>query len=101
MLVFCAPFYNFLDQVRQRTVHSIKSDTPLVDATIMFMREFKVLVSAESMGDLRKTLKPEQVEQFGEPVIPDYVYDAIQKLSVFQNMRVSHSDSALVGLYTD
>ena len=77
--------------MRQRTVHSIKSDIPLVDATIMFMREFQVLVSAESMGVLRKTLKPEQVEQFGEPVTPDYVYDAIQKLSLFQNMRVSYA----------
>ncbi|KAK5131271.1 hypothetical protein LTR08_001176 [Meristemomyces frigidus] len=94
VLVFCAPFYNFLDQVRQRTVHSIKSDTPLVDATIMFMREFKVLVGAESMGVLRKTLKPAQVEQFGDPVAPDYVYDAIQMLSPFQNMRRGHQQDA-------
>ncbi|KAK5113136.1 hypothetical protein LTR85_010954 [Meristemomyces frigidus] len=94
VLVFCAPFYNFLEQVRQRTVHSLKSETPLIDATIMFMREFKVLGSADSVDGLRRMLKPEQLEQFGEPVTPDYVYDAIQKLSRFQNMRRGHQQDA-------
>lgn len=32
VLVFCAPFYNFLDQVSKRAVHSFKSDTPLIEA---------------------------------------------------------------------
>ena len=89
VLVFCAPFYDFLDQVRQRTVHSMKSDTPLVDAMIMFMREFKVLASAESVDVLRRSLRPEQLEQFADPVTPEYVYDAIRKLPRFQSMRVS------------
>lgn len=32
VLVFCVPFYDFLDQVGKRAVHSFKSETPLVDA---------------------------------------------------------------------
>ena len=32
ILVFCVPFYNFLDQVGKQAAHSFKSDTPLVDA---------------------------------------------------------------------
>jgi ubiquitin carboxyl-terminal hydrolase 10 len=32
ILVYCMPFYNFLDQVSKRAAHSFKSDTPLVDA---------------------------------------------------------------------
>ena len=67
----------------------MKSDTPLVDAMIMFMREFKVLVSAESVEFMRRSLKPELLEQYGEPVTPEYVYDAIRKLPRFQGMRVS------------
>ncbi|KAI7479706.1 cysteine proteinase [Hortaea werneckii] len=94
VLVFCAPFYVFLDQVRQRTVHSMKSETPLVDAMIMFMREFKVLGSAESLGVLRKTLNQQQLEQYGEPIIPEYVYDAIRKLPRFQSMRRGHQQDA-------
>ncbi|TKA58586.1 hypothetical protein B0A55_12806 [Friedmanniomyces simplex] len=94
VLVFCAPFYGFLDQVRQRTVHSMKSDTPLVDAMIMFMREFKVLLSAESVDVLRRMLKPEILEQYGEPVTPEYVYDAIRNLPRFQSMRRGHQQDA-------
>lgn len=89
VLVFCPPFYSFLDQVRQRTFHSLKSDTPLVDAMIMFMREFKVLASAASEDVLRTTLKPEQLEQYGDSVTPDYVYEVIRKLPRFAGMRVS------------
>lgn len=69
----------------------MKSETPLIDATIMFMREFKILASAESMDGLRRMLKPEQLEQFGDPITPDFVYDAMQKLSSFQNMRVGYA----------
>lgn len=87
--MFCSPFYSFLDQVRQRTIHSMKSDTPLVDAMIMFMREFKVVASAESVEMVRSLVRQEQVEQYGEPVTPEYVYDAIRKLPRFQTMRVS------------
>ena len=74
----------------------MKSDTPLVDALIMFMREFKVLASAESADILRKMLKQEQLEQYGEPVTPDYVYNAIQKLPRFQSMRVRRTSNSVV-----
>lgn len=32
VLVFCIPFYDFLDQVGKRSAYSFKSDTPLLDA---------------------------------------------------------------------
>lgn len=67
----------------------MKSDTPLVDAMIMFMREFKVLNSAESAESLRAMLKQEQLEIYGESVTPEYVYDVIRKLPRFAGMRVS------------
>lgn len=67
----------------------MKSATPLVDAMIMFMREFKVLASADSATALRSLLTQQQLEQYGEPVTPQYVYDAIAKLERFNGMRVS------------
>ena len=67
----------------------MKSDTPLVDAMIMFMREFKVLARGESVDMLRMQLPQSQLEQYGEPVTPEYVYDAIRKLDRFASMRVS------------
>ena len=67
----------------------MKSETPLVDAMIMFMREFKVLAAADSVDVLRMLLTQQQLEQYGEPVTPQYVYDAIAKLERFNSMRVS------------
>ena len=67
----------------------MKSNTPLVDAMIMFMREFKVLASADSANLLRTLLTQQQLEQYGDPVTPQYVYDAIAKLDRFNSMRVS------------
>ncbi|QSZ36879.1 hypothetical protein DSL72_006762 [Monilinia vaccinii-corymbosi] len=32
VLVFCTPFYDFLDQVSKKAAHSFKSETPLIDA---------------------------------------------------------------------
>lgn len=72
----------------------MKSDTPLVDAMIMFMREFKVLAGAESADVLRKMLKQDQLEVYGDPVTPEYVYDVIRKLPRFASMRRGHQQDA-------
>lgn len=32
VLVFCAPFYDFLEQVSKKAAHSFKNETPLIDA---------------------------------------------------------------------
>jgi len=32
VLVFCTPFYDFLDQASKKAAHSFKSETPLIDA---------------------------------------------------------------------
>lgn len=67
----------------------MKIDTPLVDALILFMREFSVLASAESVEHLRVLLSQQQLEQYGDSFTPEYVYDAIRKLDRFSSMRVS------------
>jgi len=32
VLIFCIPFFDFLDQVSKKAAHSFKSETPLIDA---------------------------------------------------------------------
>lgn len=56
------------------------------------MREFKVIDSATSAEQLRKRLKSEEFEKFGEPFTPEFVYDAIRTLPRFASMRVSLED---------
>lgn len=53
------------------------------------MREYHVIDSAVSVEKLRMRLKSEELEQFGEPFTPEFVYDAIRKLPRFASMRVS------------
>ncbi len=54
------------------------------------MREFKVIDSAVSVDQLRRRLKTEELEQYGEPFTPEFVYDAIKRLPRFSSMRVSN-----------
>lgn len=94
VLIFCVPFFDFLDQVSKKAVHSFKSETPLLDAMIMFMREFKVIDSAVSVEQLRRRLKNEELEQYGEQFTPEFVYDAIRNLPRFSSMRRGHQQDA-------
>ncbi|KAI1081377.1 cysteine proteinase [Whalleya microplaca] len=94
VLIFCIPFYDFLDQVSKKAAHSFKSETPLIDAMIMFMREYKVIDSAASIDQLRRRLKSEELEQYGDPFTPEFVYDAIRKLPRFASMRRGHQQDA-------
>lgn len=94
VLMFCIPFYDFLSQVSKRAAHSFKSETPLVDAMIMFMHEYKVIKSAPTVENLRRALKSDELERYGEPFTPDFVYEAIRKLTRFASMRRGHQQDA-------
>lgn len=56
---------------------------------ILFIREFPVIDSAVSVEKLRMRLKSNELEQFGEAFIPDFVYEVIRRLPRFASMRVS------------
>ena len=55
---------------------------------IMFMREFKIIDSAETAEKLRMRLKDQELEQYGDSLTPEYVYDVIKQLPRFSSMRV-------------
>lgn len=52
------------------------------------MRDFKIIDSAISVDQLRRRLKSEELEQYGEPFTPEFIYEAIRKLPRFSSMRV-------------
>ena len=52
------------------------------------MQEFKVIDAAVSVDQLRMRLKDNELEQYGEPFTPDFVYEVIQRLPRFSSMRV-------------
>lgn len=94
ILVSCVPFYQFLDHVGRRAVHSFKSDVPLIDALIMFMREFRAIDAATSEEQLKMRLKPTELEQYGESFVPEFVYDMFRQLPRFRDMRRGHQQDA-------
>jgi hypothetical protein len=53
------------------------------------MQDFKVIDSAVSVEKLRLRLKDSELEQYGDPLTPEYVYEVIKRLPRFDNMKVS------------
>jgi len=55
---------------------------------VMFLREYKIIDSAVSVDKLRRRLKNEELEQYGDAFTPEFVYDAIKQLPRFASMQV-------------
>ncbi|KAJ5745246.1 hypothetical protein N7520_010428 [Penicillium odoratum] len=94
ILVSCVPFHQFLDYVGRRSAHSFHSDVPMIDALIMFMREFRVIDAATSEEQLRMRLKPNELEKYGDAFVPEFVYEMIRQLPRFRDMRRGHQQDA-------
>jgi len=54
------------------------------------MGDFKVIHSATTVDQLKRRLKSEDLEKYGEAFTPEFVYDAIRNLPRFAEMKVSN-----------
>lgn len=98
VLMYCPPFWNlfyelgrFLDGSSENGVSTSK--TPLVDATIRFLREFipKQKAALEGKGkavERAYNAYREEEEDIMDSFIPSYVYDALKEKKRFDHMRV-------------
>ncbi|KAF8923356.1 hypothetical protein BGZ58_003043 [Dissophora ornata] len=68
----------FINAIGKHVAHKFKSTTPLVDSLIMFFNEFNV--SKKDQAD------------YGQPFVPEYVYDALRGLKSFNYMRGRQED---------
>jgi ubiquitin carboxyl-terminal hydrolase 10 len=59
----------------------------------MFLREFPIIDSAPSVEKLRLRLKEGELEQYGDPFTPDFVYDVMKRLPRFVTMQVRFTSS--------
>lgn len=53
------------------------------------MHDYKIIKSASTVDQLQRLLKNEDLELYGEPFTPEFVYEAIRQLPRFASMRVS------------
>jgi ubiquitin carboxyl-terminal hydrolase 10 len=54
----------------------------------MFLKEFRVIDAARSEEQLRLRLKHNELEEYGEAFIPEFVYQVIRQHPRFRDMRV-------------
>ncbi|POS71757.1 ubiquitin carboxyl-terminal hydrolase [Diaporthe helianthi] len=92
LLLFCTPFYNFLDQIRKNVVHSFKSSskTPLIDAMIGFISDFRSISAADTPDQLQRKLKPEDHHLLGKAFAPNSVYKVVRELDRFNTPGSQH-----------
>ena len=65
---------------------------------ILFIREFPIIDAATTVEQLRMRLKDNELEEYGESFTPEFVYDAIRRLSRFSSMRVGPFKLSKAGL---
>ena len=80
--MFCSPFYHLLNHL-SRSARNLKNDTPLIEAMIMFMREFRVITA-----DSQSKIKSDDLEALGDPFAPEHFYETIRRLNRFSHMKV-------------
>ncbi|OZJ06326.1 hypothetical protein BZG36_00705 [Bifiguratus adelaidae] len=78
-LSHCAPFYNLIKTVSDKVPHNFKSRTPVLDAMIEFLQEIRPAVKNSE-------------EEFGDPLLPEYVYDALRGQKRFDSMKGRQED---------
>ncbi|KAJ2744746.1 hypothetical protein GGI20_002715 [Coemansia sp. BCRC 34301] len=82
-LLYCAPFYNLLWGVKASVAFSFKATTPLLEALIQYVQEFKH----------DKTPLDQMITSLDEPFVPENVYEALRKKNVFQTLRGQQEDA--------
>ncbi|KZT23995.1 cysteine proteinase [Neolentinus lepideus HHB14362 ss-1] len=115
VLVYCPPFHRLFTELGKYlplpaplpslngTTESSNAGTPLVDATIRFLKEFAV---EEAEGKGKGRTREEEGDADGDAAdwfVPGYVYDAMKEKKRFENMRGGHQEDAeeFFGFYLD
>lgn len=112
VLVYCPPFWRLFHELgrvmgKSETVTDGEaSQTPLVDATIRFLREFipnKKGMVPEGKGKAVDRTVYGEGEDIMESFIPAYVYNALKEKKRFDHMRGGHQEDAeeFLGFYLD
>jgi ubiquitin carboxyl-terminal hydrolase 10 len=111
ILVYCPPFWRFFTDLGRLLEPTEESKTPLVEATIRFVREFapkeRAPIEGKGKGVERygsNGLVHEEVdEDIMDSFMPTYVHDALKEKKRFDHMRGGHQEDAeeFLGFYLD
>ncbi|PWN17999.1 cysteine proteinase, partial [Microstroma glucosiphilum] len=101
VLVFCAPFYNLFTKVGDEISADFANATPLMEAVVHFLREFHLAERPRGGRTGASELAPNP--QLSEPLVPEYVYEAMKLNKRFDLMRRGHQEDAeeFLGFFLD
>lgn len=109
--MYCPPFWRFFTDLGRFLEPTEDSKTPLVDATIRFVREFapkeRAPVEGKGKGVERYgsngLVREEVDEDIIDSFMPTYVHDALKEKKRFDHMRGGHQEDAeeFLGFYLD
>ncbi|CAO1628969.1 unnamed protein product [Parajaminaea phylloscopi] len=102
VLIFCGPFYNLFDTVGKELDADLTNTTPLMEAVVHFLREFRLTRTATS-SEGRGQPPPLGTADMSDPFVPEYVYDAMRLNKRFDSMRRGHQEDAeeFLGFFLD
>ncbi|KAF8548451.1 cysteine proteinase [Imleria badia] len=109
VLMYCPPFWRLFHDLGKflDTPTDGDSKTPLVVATVKFLKEFipkmKPAPEGKGKGVDRTNGYSDDEDNFADSLIPTYVYDALKEKKRFDHMRGGHQEDAeeFLGFYLD
>ncbi|KAM5538092.1 hypothetical protein V8D89_008289 [Ganoderma adspersum] len=112
ILIYCPPFHRFFSELKKHLAGPVVGSqregtkaTPLVDATIQFLKEFVPDPPANTNTNSKSKGKEREDDIFDEldSFIPTYVYDAMKEKKRFANMIGGHQEDAeeFLGFFLD
>lgn len=102
-LIHCTPFNQLLDYVGKNSIHSMQSDTPLLDALIEFLGEFSQAPSTPSKmsnggstdAELRAYSATGGLTNVNlTPLSPESFYNKLRTLPRFQHLKRGRQEDA-------
>ncbi|KAK6905233.1 hypothetical protein I203_106053 [Kwoniella mangroviensis CBS 8507] len=101
VLVYCSPFTELFEELGKRLKADLARKTPLLEAMIIFLREFNApfpppsapLLNAPTVSGT-STPKGKGKDPRREAFIPENVYDAMKENKRFDSMRRGHQEDA-------
>ncbi|WVQ93568.1 hypothetical protein IAU59_000643 [Kwoniella sp. CBS 9459] len=96
VLVYCSPFTELFEELGKRLKADLARKTPLLEAMIIFLREFNAPFPATgaSIPNGGSTPKGKGKDPRREAFIPENVYDAMKENKRFDSMRRGHQEDA-------
>nr|XP_031857112.1 uncharacterized protein CI109_007505 [Kwoniella shandongensis]KAA5524183.1 hypothetical protein CI109_007505 [Kwoniella shandongensis] len=101
VLVYCSPFTELFEELGKRLKADLARRTPLLEAMIIFLREFNAPFPAPGTATPNgnatngtSTPKGKGRDSTREAFIPENVYDAMKENKRFDSMRRGHQEDA-------